>query len=300
MSVQYFFLFKSNFSCYCMKHLFCNPFSFQSSLLSLASCVPVLLFYAWFPAEEGHFVPILPSGGDVLHAPPPHHHHHHDEHPQQFYDFTGTQNQANFISGQSGPSTVVDYEPARPPPPPPPQLSSSPHQQSSYGDRAYPFKGPLQIYYGFKPVATPYGNISVGKEYGSSFRRYDDTHPLPVHANDGDAHYNNLMHVENHYDNHDDDHSSSHHQQQTQHQRLQEHHEYSHLNDISPHSTDNNDLRDILPSSTTDGVSAYGDYPDFNDESNIPISSGYSNDPEVHSYRNAQYKRDVNSVVRMT
>lgn len=140
-----------------------------------------------FPTEEGPFIPITsgPSGPhiDDDDHPPMHHHH-----PNQYYDFTGTAQHTgpNYLSS-TGSGTAPDYEPARPPPPPPRPLSHElPEPQTSYGDPAYSFKGPLTIYYGFKPVATPYGNISLGKkEYGASYRRYGSTssdgfqHPSP-------------------------------------------------------------------------------------------------------------------------
>ncbi|CAL8144210.1 unnamed protein product [Orchesella dallaii] len=217
------------------------------------------------------------SGGDVLLQPPPSHHHQ----EQPYYDLTGNQSPG---SGNSG-NNVVDYEPARPPPPPPPPQqiygvtgSVPPEESPTYGNGrpAYPFKGPLTIYYGFKPVATPYGNLSVGKEYGSSFKRYEN---ILVPVND-----QGLQQQQ--------DYGSQYPREPETNEQPPE--QYN-LNDITHPTVQQND--EIEPTyEPTYAPPSYGDYPDFNDDptANVP---NMNNEPDLYSYRNT-YKRDLSSIQR--
>ena len=80
--------------------------------------------------------------------------------------------------------------------------------------------------------------------------------------------------------------------------------EYNYLNDIpqppTPTSiTARNDLHNFFMEHVMNDGSRNWDYLDFNDEPDIPSSSSnYDSDPDEHTYRNVQYKRDVKTVRR--
>lgn len=266
-----------------------------------------------------------PIHDDIHQVPPSHHDSHNAQQephpPPQYFDFTGgtgPHNQVSFVSGPAplSHSGVIDYKPARPPPLPPPHEISLSQQQSSYGETAYPFKGPLTIYYGFKPVATPYGNISVGKQYGSSFKRYDTAISLALDNNDQDHYYghvdNNFIHEGINYNDQTNEQQHDQHLQQLERDRQHEQHDFSHpdhtnhYNNFNDNShqhatatsiTAGNDLHSLMQHVLHDHT-PYADYPDFNDDENdLPSSSSnYDSDLDSNAYRNVRYKRDVNFV----